>query len=694
MQQRLPMAAILASGLLIVSCSASATKGGLFAEGQAAAGMTPVQKVIQLMEKMMETCEEEKHQEEVQFAKYKAFCEQTSADRARSIKDCNERIEVLDADIEKYTATASKLTKEIAVLDEDMSVWKGDQEAATHVRELEKATYISIHKDLTESIMSLQEAIGAIKKMKAQQQQNRAKRGGSFIEVSSQEEEEVAPEFSPNVQSMVDSFMQSEEGRALGSAEDPKKKSSRGVMEIVEKLLDKFMTKRSNMEKKEMEGRHAYEELMQELKEQVAQGSNDREDKANTKARTLQSKADAESNRQDATSTRDADKPYLSDLVATCEQKANDFVTRQDLRSKELEAIQKAKEIISGSAVKGNADKHLPSLEQQAAQMEGFAFASLRAEIHSSAQTKVAQFLKKQAAHLDSKLLSVLALKVADDPLAKVKKMIKDLIVRLMEEANEEAEHKGWCDTEMASNLQTRKDKSESVQTLTAEIDQLKAGLAKLGEEITELTQNVAELEKAMTQATELREEEKKKNTKTIKDSQEAQTAVAQAMTVLKEFYDKAGENTALLQEKPEAPEVFDEPYKGMGGAKGGVVGLLEVIENDFARLEADTKAAESAADKEYRTFMSDSKVDKMSKSKDVEHKSGKKQDMSKTLTMKSEDLDATQKELTAALAYFDKLKPSCVDSGESFEDRVARRKEEIESLQEALRILNGEDMA
>ena len=36
----------------------------------------------------------------------------------------------------------------------------------------------------------------------------------------------------------------------------------------------------------------------------------------------------------------------------------------------------------------------------------------------------------------------------------------------------------------------------------------------------------------------------------------------------------------------------------------------------------------------------------------------------------------------------------SCVDAGVSYEDRVARRKEEIESLQEALRILNGEDIA
>ena len=42
--------------------------------------------------------------------------------------------------------------------------------------------------------------------------------------------------------------------------------------------------------------------------------------------------------------------------------------------------------------------------------------------------------------------------------------MIKDLIVRLMEEANEESEHKGWCDQELSTNKQTRDTKSSQVR--------------------------------------------------------------------------------------------------------------------------------------------------------------------------------------------------------------------------------------
>merc|ERR1712032_865659 len=93
-------------------------------------------------------------------------------------------------------------------------------------------------------------------------------------------------------------------------------------------------------------------------------GKQDRTEKAETKAKKLQAKADAEGDLEDTIKTRDADQKYLDDLTATCEQKATDFESRQQLRAEEIEAIEKAIEIISSAAVAGNAQKHLPTLVQ------------------------------------------------------------------------------------------------------------------------------------------------------------------------------------------------------------------------------------------------------------------------------------------------------------------------------------------
>jgi len=465
---------------------------------------------------------------------------------------------------------------------------------------------------------------------------------------------------------------------------------SKGIIDMLEKLLDKFMEERTTLEKDEVDSLQAFEMLISDLKHQIDEATTDRDEKAALKAKQLQAKADAEGDLTDTTTTRDADQKYLIEMVATCEQKATDFVSRQQLRREELEAVQKAIEIISANAVAGNAEKHLPTLLQT----EGTSLSQLRADGRSPSQERVAQYLQGKARDLNSRVLAALAVHVADDPFKKVKKMIKDLIVRLMEEANEEAEHKGWCDVELSTNAKTRKDKTMTVETLHAEIDELETSIAALTEQIAELTKAVAELDAAMAKATEIRAAEKAKNTETIKDAQDAQTAVAQALVVLKEFYEKAAEATALLQSRQEPPPIFDSPYKGMQAENGGVVGMLEVIQADFARLESDTAAAEETAQKEYDEFMTDSQVDKAAKEKDIEHKTGKKQDQEQALVTKKEDLEGTQKELNAALDYFEKLKPSCISSGVSFEDRVARRKEEIESLQEALKILSGEDIA
>merc|ERR1719456_311565 len=291
----------------------------------------------------------------------------------------------------------------------------------------------------------------------------------------------------------------------------------------------------------------------------------------------------------------------------------------------------------------------------------------------------------------------MVAARAAADPFKKVKKMIKDLIVKLMEEATEEAEHKGWCDTELTTNQQSRDTLTANVNDLTAEVDQLTALIAKLTAEIAELTQEIADIDDAVEKATADREAEKAKNAETVADAKEAQEAVKQALAVLKEYYAKAAEATALLQSKQspaeDAPDTFVKPYKGLQSEGGGVVGMLEVILSDFARLENDTAAAEKQAQEEYEKFMFDSKMDKAIKANDIKHKTEKKTKSESALKSAKKELANTQEELDAALAYYEKLKPSCVDSGITYEERVKRREAEIQSLQEALKILTGEDI-
>merc|ERR1719436_1587130 len=267
-------------------------------------------------------------------------------------------IEVQKADIQKYAADAATLTKEIAGHDEDISVWTGDKKAATNVRGIEKTDFDALHKDYSESVDALERAIAVLKKQAYDRTQ------ASLAQVSVLTGMSLIPK---QAKAAIESFLAQDpqEGLAV-SAPDAYgyEFQSHGIIEILEKLLDKFIAERTQLEKEEMNTKHAYDMLMQDLTAQIAQATQDREEKAETKAKKLEAKATAEGNLADTTATRDADQKYLDDLTATCTQKSNDFEARQQLRSEEIEAIEKAIEIISSAAVSGNADTYLPTFLQ------------------------------------------------------------------------------------------------------------------------------------------------------------------------------------------------------------------------------------------------------------------------------------------------------------------------------------------
>merc|ERR1712217_925150 len=105
--------------------------------------------------------------------------------------------------------------------------------------------------------------------------------------------------------------------------------------------------------------------------------------------------------------------------------------------------------------------------------------------------------------------------------------------------------------------------------------------------------------------------------------------------------------------------------------AGGNIVDFLEIILTDFNRLESETSAAEAAESDSYDKFMFESKKDKAVKENSSKHKASKKSDSETELHNAEEELKSTEEQLAAATAYYEKLKPTCVDSGITYEERV-----------------------
>jgi hypothetical protein len=639
-------------------------------------GASPVQKVISMLQDMRAKGVEMKQEEQVSFAAYKQFCEDTSAEKKSNIEDAEGQIETLQADIQKAESDAAMLAKEIAELDDEIARAQKDKAEAIRIREEEKGDFGKKHKDLSETIDALDRALVVLKK----QDYDRAQAESLLQEVS------VLARVPAKQKNVLAAFLATDDevtsfqpGVAKGY-----EFQAGGIVEMLTDLKEKFEDERRHLEKDEVGSEHAFELMIMDLDQTVERATKARTAKASTKASREEAAAQAKGDLADTTSSRDEDAAYLSALDAQCSQKSSDFESRQELRQEELEAIDKAIEIVSSPELAGAAAKNLTP--------GGSAFSfALRGGERAPVQRQVAAFLEARASRLDSRVLSMMALKIGENPFEKVKKMIDEMITKLIEQANEEATHKGWCDTEMAKNSHTREAKTDEINTLTAKADKLTAAITRVAQEIADLQTAITEIDAAVAKAIAVRTAETKKNKETVEDSQKAQSAVTAALGVLKDFYAKAAQATAFVQQPEiDAPTTFEGSYTGMGDSTGGVVGLLEVIGSDFARLEAETNTAEDEASKEQDRFMAESKKDKAVKSADLDHKSKMKVQKESDLADTESDLKGTQSELDAAMVYYEKLKPSCQDATVTYDDRVSQREEEIASLKEALQILSN----
>merc|ERR1719313_2421130 len=140
-----------------------------------------------------------------------------------------------------------------------------------------------------------------------------------------------------------------------------------------------------------------------------------------------------------------------------------------------------------------------------------------------------------------------------------------------------------------------------TMDKLQSRIDGATSTIAENTEAIKTLEAEVATIDKAQAEATAIRTKEHEDYLVASKDFKDSAEAVAKAIEVLKNFYEGSFflqlSATTSLKSKDDQPE--------FGGAKSDIahtiISVLEMSEEDFTTLLAETEATEDEAAKAYK---------------------------------------------------------------------------------------------
>merc|ERR1719191_1597578 len=248
--------------------------------------------------------------------------------------------------------------------------------------------------------------------------------------------------------------------------------------------------------------------------------------------------ATAESTLSEATSARDADVTVLEETKQLCHERKEEYERRTKTRADEIEAMSKAIEILSKvTGVRTPESKGITLMEVSKKITDPKA--AIVNLLRKAGNTKQTAALAKLADKIAA--LSKAGQTPGSGTFDQIKNMIQKMIFHLMAEQKDEDDHKNWCDKELETTAMMKADKETKRDTLQASIDVLTQEIADLEVKITENREAVALMNTEIEEETAERQAEHAENMATIKDAQDAQTAVSQAIAVLSDFYKGTG---------------------------------------------------------------------------------------------------------------------------------------------------------
>merc|ERR1719454_2800725 len=118
---------------------------------------------------------------------------------------------------------------------------------------------------------------------------------------------------------------------------------------------------------------------------------------------------------------------------------------------------------------------------------------------------------------------------------------------------------------------------------------------------------------------------------------------------------------------------------------------MMDVIKSDFERTIKVTEKEEKENADEFMKLETETKSSISSKTIEQQTLDGEKIETESLIAEDKASLEEEQSLLDKSIQEIMELQPACVETGMSYEERVAKREQEIESLKEALCTLDKE---
>jgi hypothetical protein len=663
----------------------------LLVVGAGALSVSPVQKVIELLEENKVKISSDLAAEEKEMAEYSEFCDKESTDKGFAIKDAIRKIGDLTATITDCESKIPMYQDEIATLGSEVADKNKQLYEATEVRKTEKADFDVAEKELMTSIDQLSRAVTIIKREMAFTQGASSKKSKG-VEMAMKAVSKIVDSvhISVGTRRSLEGLMQT---GAFNGEDDyqglrqPQAKQvayeskSGGIVEKIEEMKEKAEETLSEMRSTEMKSVQDFDMLEQSLNNGITVANDKISVAKSAEGAKTQAMGEAKGDLGETEASKAADEKYVAQLKHDCEEGAANWAARQESAAAEMGAINKAIEILS-EGVRVLLLQSGAKLKKSDDVSDDDAPAAFNAD---PARAKLVQKLKDMGSKFGSYALLEMAGSAASDPFVKIRGLIEDMIAKLMKEAQEEATQKAFCDEEMGKSTKAKEEKTMTLDKLGARIDKATARKAELGQAVKDLEAEIATLDASTAEATKIRNEEHATYLIASKDYGDAAAATEGAIKVLKEFYD----NAALIQTSSKtarAPE-FGSAKSGAGDA---IISILEMSNEDFVKLHSETETSEAEAQEAFEKLMNDNKASKGAKEAEVKASLSEIKSLTVALENNGEDHSMTSSELAAVNEYIEKLKPQCEEKVMSYAEKKARREAEIAGLKEALEILAG----